>query len=64
MTSIINVKACLTDDKVVVVVVGDVSGDINEKIILEDGETLEKAFYDDIVIGVKEILKTEIGENK
>lgn len=64
MTSTINVSAHVADDKVVAIFVGSVEKEDNEVVFLKDGETLERTFYDDMVVGAKEILKTQMGEFK
>lgn len=57
MTSQCKVSAHLADDKEVVVNISG-GGNSPEEIILQDGEELERSFYDDMVITLKESEKS------
>lgn len=55
MTSKVNITACLSDDKQVEITVKN--GKEKDLTILQNGESTEISFYDDISIKVKEVLK-------
>lgn len=62
MTSMMKVSAHLADDKEVRVTIKSQSCS-PEVITLQNGETVERAFYDDVVISAKEVEKKGIAED-
>ncbi len=57
MTSSVTIKACLADDKQVEITSKNQGKE--DITILQDGESTELYFYDDIEVSAKEVLKSE-----
>lgn len=59
MTTTVKISAhCSNNKEVQVAVTDSMSGNVKDAFTLQDGETAERVVYDDLVIGVRETLKT------